>query len=84
MARDIVVVGAGMVGVSVAWHLAQRGHAVTLVDRRAPGREMSVSKCHTGPCRLRASRAPTVRSACIASGHAIPGASILRIASAVI
>lgn len=41
MAREIVVMGAGMVGVSVAWHLARRGHAVTLVDRREPGRETS-------------------------------------------
>ncbi|SHJ94834.1 NAD(P)/FAD-dependent oxidoreductase [Halomonas caseinilytica] len=41
MARDIIVLGAGMVGVSVAWHLARRGHGVTLVDRREPGRETS-------------------------------------------
>ncbi|MFG6160321.1 NAD(P)/FAD-dependent oxidoreductase [Halomonas sp. 1390] len=41
MAREIAVVGAGMVGVSVAWHLARRGHSVTLIDRRAPGRETS-------------------------------------------
>lgn len=41
MAREILVLGAGMVGVSVAWHLQQRGHQVTLVDRRQPGRETS-------------------------------------------
>lgn len=41
MMKDVVVLGAGMVGVSVAWHLARRGHAVTLVDRRAPGSETS-------------------------------------------
>ncbi|WP_280545724.1 FAD-binding oxidoreductase [Halomonas sp. 11-S5] len=41
MAREIVVMGAGMVGVSVAWYLARRGHSVTLVDRREPGRETS-------------------------------------------
>ncbi|XKE47259.1 FAD-binding oxidoreductase [Halomonas organivorans] len=41
MARHIIVLGAGMVGVSVAWHLVRRGHAVTLVDRREPGRETS-------------------------------------------
>lgn len=29
-----VVVGAGVVGASIAWHLAQRGADVTLVDRR--------------------------------------------------
>ncbi|MFB9145721.1 NAD(P)/FAD-dependent oxidoreductase [Halomonas alkalicola] len=41
MSRNIIVLGAGMVGVSVAWHLARRGHDVTLVDRRAPGLETS-------------------------------------------
>lgn len=30
-----------MVGVSVAWHLLQRGHEVVLVDRRTPGHETS-------------------------------------------
>jgi D-amino-acid dehydrogenase len=41
MSRDTVVLGAGMVGVSIAWHLARRGHSVLLVDRRPPGRETS-------------------------------------------
>ncbi|MBA4503274.1 NAD(P)/FAD-dependent oxidoreductase [Marinobacterium marinum] len=41
MSREILVLGAGMVGVSVAWHLQQRGHQVTLVDRNTPGRETS-------------------------------------------
>ncbi|MBE0488179.1 MAG: FAD-binding oxidoreductase [Halomonas sp.] len=41
MSRNIIVLGAGIVGVSVAWHLARRGHDVTLVDRREPGRETS-------------------------------------------
>lgn len=41
MSREILVLGAGMVGVSVAWHLQRRGHQVTLVDRREPGRETS-------------------------------------------
>jgi D-amino-acid dehydrogenase len=41
MASEIVVLGAGMVGVSAALHLAERGHAVTLLDRAAPGRETS-------------------------------------------
>ncbi|MCG7591814.1 MULTISPECIES: FAD-dependent oxidoreductase [unclassified Halomonas] len=41
MARQTVVLGAGMVGVSIAWQLQKRGHQVTLVDRRQPGRETS-------------------------------------------
>ena len=31
----VVVLGAGIIGVSTAWHLLQRGHEVTLVDRQA-------------------------------------------------
>jgi len=41
MSRSTLVLGAGMVGVSIAWHLVRRGHTVTLVDRREPGRETS-------------------------------------------
>ncbi|MBT9385341.1 FAD-binding oxidoreductase [Pseudooceanicola sp. CBS1P-1] len=38
---QIMVLGAGMVGVSSALALQARGHQVTLVDRRGPGRETS-------------------------------------------
>jgi len=42
MARvDAIVLGAGIVGTSVALHLAKRGLAVALLDRRAPGEETS-------------------------------------------
>ena len=42
MARtDVIVLGAGIVGTSVALHLAKRGLAVALLDRRAPGEETS-------------------------------------------
>ncbi|RYF81820.1 MAG: FAD-binding oxidoreductase [Comamonadaceae bacterium] len=41
MSTDILVLGAGMVGVSTALALRQRGHAVTLIDRGAPGQETS-------------------------------------------
>src|SRR5262249_47231934 len=42
MARtDAIVLGAGIVGVSVALHLAKRGLAVVLVDRGEPGRGTS-------------------------------------------
>lgn len=37
----VLVLGAGMVGVSTALALRQRGHPVTLVDRAQPGRETS-------------------------------------------
>ena len=38
---EIIVLGAGIVGVSVALHLQRRGRQVLLVDRREPGRETS-------------------------------------------
>src|ERR1700690_4532553 len=38
---DVIVLGAGIVGVSAAYAARQRGLAVTLVDRREPGRETS-------------------------------------------
>ena len=34
---DVIVLGAGIVGVSAALHLQDRGRRVALVDRRAPG-----------------------------------------------
>jgi D-amino-acid dehydrogenase len=42
MARtDAIVLGAGIVGTSIALHLAKRGLSVALVDRRGPGEETS-------------------------------------------
>lgn len=38
---DVIVLGAGMVGVSVAYAAQQRGLSVILVDRREPGSETS-------------------------------------------
>lgn len=38
---EILVLGAGMVGVSTGLALQQRGHQVTIVDRGVPGRETS-------------------------------------------
>jgi glycine oxidase len=40
-ARDVVVVGAGVIGCAVAWELARRGVSVAVVDRDSPGREAS-------------------------------------------
>lgn len=38
---DVVVLGAGIVGICVALHLQKRGKAVVLLDRRGPGEETS-------------------------------------------
>ena len=51
---NVVVLGAGIIGVSTAWHLLQRGHEVTVVDRQpdaaletsfANAAQISVSYC---------------------------------------
>jgi D-amino-acid dehydrogenase len=50
----IIVLGAGIIGISTAWHLAERGHDVTVVDRQpdaaletsfANAAQISVSYC---------------------------------------
>ena len=51
---NIIVLGAGIIGISTAWHLRERGHQVTVVDRQASaaqetsfanGAQISVSYC---------------------------------------
>ena len=39
--RSVIVLGAGMVGVSTALQLQRRGWSVVLLDRKPPGRETS-------------------------------------------
>jgi D-amino-acid dehydrogenase len=41
MRKDVVVLGAGIVGVSIAVHLQKRGRSVLLIDKRKPGEETS-------------------------------------------
>src|SRR5271169_4183032 len=41
MRADVIVLGAGMVGVSVALHLQKRGRDAVLIDRRGAGEETS-------------------------------------------
>ncbi len=38
---DVVVIGAGLIGSSIAWRLAQAGRQVVLLDREEPGAEAS-------------------------------------------
>jgi D-amino-acid dehydrogenase len=38
---DVIVLGAGIVGTSVALHLVKRGLSVALIDKRGPGEETS-------------------------------------------
>jgi D-amino-acid dehydrogenase len=41
MTKNVIVLGAGIIGVSTAIHLQRRGRQVTLIDRKAPGSETS-------------------------------------------
>ena len=50
----VIVLGAGIIGVSTAWHLLERGHDVTVIDRQpdaametsfANAAQISVSYC---------------------------------------
>lgn len=41
MKQEVIIIGAGMVGISIAWHLQQKNFQVTVLDRKAPGEETS-------------------------------------------
>jgi D-amino-acid dehydrogenase len=43
----VLILGAGIIGVSTAWHLVERGHAVTVVDRQ-PGAAQETSFANAG------------------------------------
>lgn len=45
---DVVVIGAGVVGASVAWHLTRRGVKVTLIDKAHGGGEGSSGRATGG------------------------------------
>ena len=38
---DVIVIGGGLIGLSLAWQLARRGARLLLIDRREPGQEAS-------------------------------------------
>ena len=40
---EVVVLGAGIIGTSAAWHLARRGHDVTVVIERQNGAALETS-----------------------------------------
>src|SRR5262245_51443422 len=38
---DVLIVGGGVIGLSLAWELARHGQSVRVIDRGVPGREAS-------------------------------------------
>jgi sarcosine oxidase subunit beta len=55
---DVAVVGAGIVGASIAYHLARAGAAVTLIDRAAPGAFPSATWASAGGLRSQGRHGP--------------------------
>lgn len=51
MSRDVIVVGSGVIGASIAYHLARRGAAPLLLDQHAPGSPPSASWASAGGLR---------------------------------
>src|SRR5688572_13960339 len=39
--HDVLIIGGGVVGLSLAWELRKRGQTVQVIDRGEPGREAS-------------------------------------------
>ena len=39
MSKRVVIVGGGIIGLSTAWYCQQRGHRVTVIERRADRRD---------------------------------------------
>jgi len=39
--HDVLIIGGGVIGLSLAWDLARRGRSVRVIDRGQPGREAS-------------------------------------------
>ncbi len=48
MSADVVVIGAGVIGASVAWHLVKRGARVTVIDRAPAAGQGSTSRATGG------------------------------------
>ena len=37
--HDVLIIGAGVIGLSLAWELSNRGKTVHVIDANLPGRE---------------------------------------------
>src|SRR5688572_32098381 len=55
---DVLIIGGGVIGLSLAWQLARRGGSVQLLERGEPGKEASWAGAGILPSASRASSHP--------------------------
>jgi glycine/D-amino acid oxidase-like deaminating enzyme len=41
----VIILGAGTIGICTAWHLLERGHEVTVVERQSAAKTLGGSTC---------------------------------------
>ena len=69
---DIVIVGGGLIGASVAFRLAQNGRKVTVVDRGEPGREASSAAAGMLAAQVGMKKNDALSELCLASRTIFP------------
>ncbi len=63
---DVLIIGGGVIGLSLAWELARRGSRVQIIDRGEPGREASWAGAGILPSASRVSTHPYERLCALA------------------
>ncbi len=82
--HDVLIIGGGVIGLSLAWELARRGKSVHVIDRGEPGREASWAGAGILPAAVRRSdRHPYEQLAGLASELHPAWAERLRAASSI-
>ena len=69
---DIVIVGGGLIGASVAFRLAQAGRKVAVVDRGEPGREASSAAAGMLAAQVGMEKTDALSELCLASRKVFP------------
>ncbi|MCZ6904350.1 MAG: FAD-dependent oxidoreductase, partial [Acidobacteria bacterium] len=69
---DIVIVGGGLIGASVAFRLAQAGRKVAVVDRGEPGQEASSAAAGMLAAQVGMEKTDALSELCLASRKVFP------------